>query len=293
MKKNIIMVTLYLGAVFFASVPLSFSMEAREIMQQVLDRNDGTTEISRVRLSSCRVVMQGKKYVCGESPRVKVMDMVRKDYGPREKDHKTITIVLEPASEKGIGFLQYDYEQKGKDSDQWLYLSALGKVKRIVSGNENEPKTGSFFGSEFTYEDMEALHIEDYTYKLLGSEEYQKRECWVIESLPTRDRAPKSNYSKAMDWVDKERDIVLKSVLFNRQGKRIKKFYYGKIETIDKILVPRQIIVFNLETKRRTILTYEKISLNREVHDDFLTRRTLFDGAFRESRLKKYQKNFN
>ena len=51
-------------------------------------------------------------------------------------------------------FLQYDYENTDKESDQWMYLSALGKVKRIVSGNDDEPKKGSFFGSEFGYEDF-------------------------------------------------------------------------------------------------------------------------------------------
>ncbi|KPA14387.1 conserved hypothetical protein, secreted [Candidatus Magnetomorum sp. HK-1] len=277
--------------ILFSLTLFSFAQDARDIMQKVLDRDDGTTEISRVSLSTCRVVKKGKKFVCAENPRKKMMDMVRKDYGPKEKDHKTVSIIIEPSSEKGIGFLQYDYDEKGKETDQWLYLSALGKVKRIVSGNENEPKTGSFFGSEFTYEDMESIRIDDYSYKILGNENYRKHECWVIESIPGKERAKKSNYSKFMDWVDKERYIVLKSILFNRQGKRIKKIYNSNIETIDNILVPRKIMVFNLETKRKTSLIYEKITLNKEVNDDFLTQRTLTDGAFRESTLRKYQKH--
>ena len=285
MKTFIFTLSILLGSTIF-----SFAQDARQIMQKVLDRDDGTTEISRVKLSTCRVVKKGKKYVCAENPRIKIMDMVRKDYGPNEKDHKIVTIIIEPSSEKGIGFLQYDYEKKGKDTDQWLYLSALGKVKRIVSGNENEPKTGSFFGSEFTYEDMESLHIDDYSYKVLGSENYKKHDCWIIESIPGKERAKKSNYSKYMDWVDKKRFMALKSILFNRQGKKIKKIYNTKIETIDNILVPRKIIVFNLESKRKTTLSYEKIAINKTVNDDFLTQRTLTDGAFRESSLRKYQK---
>lgn len=287
MKKHIaglIILLLVLPGALFAS-------DAREIMQRVLDRNDGTTEISRVRLTTCRVVKKDNKYVCSERPRIKVMDMVRKDYGPREKDHKIVTIVIEPASEQGIGFLQYDYEEKGKDTDQWLYLSALGKVKRIVSGNENEPKTGSFFGSEFSYEDMESLHIDDYTYKVLGSETYRNRDCWVIESYPVKERARKSNYSRSRKWVDKERDIVLKALLYNRQGKLNKRVLYGKIETIDNILVPMQIVLYNVESMRRTFFTYEKIKLNKPVQDEFLTQRTLIDGAFREINLKEYQKD--
>jgi len=267
----------------------SNAQNAKDIMQKVIDRNDGSTEISRVRLSTCRVVRKGKKYVCVDSPRVKVLDMVRKDFGLNEKDHKTVSIIIAPDSEKGIGFLQYDYEQTDKDTDQWLYLSALGKVKRIVSGNENEPKTGSFFGTEFSYEDMESIRLEDYSYKILGSETYRKRPCWVIESVPGKKRAQKSNYSKFMDWIDKKRYIALKSILYDRQGKKVKKIYNNNIEMIDQILVPRKTLVFNLETKRRTYLTYEKIAFNKAVSDAFLTQRTLTDSVFRQSTLKQYQ----
>jgi len=280
--------------VLFLSLSLSFCQanEARQIIQEVLDRDDGTTEVSRVTLSTCSVMKKGKKIVCKSSPRVKVMDMIRKDYGHRGKDHKTVTILLKPAGEKGIGFLQYDYDQKGRETDQWLYLSALGKVKRIVSGNENEPKTGSFFGSELSYEDMEKRHIDEYTYTLLGKETYAKRMCAVIESVPVPDRAKKSNYSKSLSWVDESRNIILKTILYNRRGKKAKRIYYGDIKPVDSILVPHTIVIFNLETLRRTHFIYDKIALNLAVKDEFLTQRTLTDGAFRSMNLKKYQAHF-
>lgn len=263
--------------------------EARDLVEKVLNRNDGTTEVGRVRLTTCAVTKRNKKIVCKSSPRIKVMDMVRKDYGPREKDHKTITIILEPAGEKGIGFLQYDYEQKGKDTDQWLYFSSLGKVKRIVSGNDDEPKTGSFFGSELSYEDMEKRHIEDYTYTLMGKEVYAGRSCAVVASAPTKERAKKSNYSRSVDWIDLERHMILKSILYNRQGKKSKRIYFNNIREISGIFVPMQIVVLNVEDARMTTMVYEKIALNVPVADEFLTQRTLTDGAFRQTLLKQYQ----
>ncbi|WDP90825.1 MAG: outer membrane lipoprotein-sorting protein [Desulfobacter sp.] len=266
--------------------------DAREIIRAVLDRDDGTTEVGRAKLSTCNIAKKGKKLVCTGRPRVKVMDIIRKDYGPREKDHKTVTILLEPAAEKGIGFLQYDYEEIGKETDQWLYLSALGKVKRIVSGNENEPKTGSFFGSELSYEDMEKRQIDEFTYTLMGRETYSKRPCAVIQAIPTPERAPKSNYSKIIYWVDTERHLTLKSILYSRQGKKVKQIYFTRITRVDNILVPMKIIVFSLESMRRTDFSYERIALNRPVQDEFLTQRTLVDGAFREMNLKTYQAGF-
>ncbi len=261
--------------------------DAREIMRQVLDRNDGTTEISQTTISTCRYTKKGKKTVCAEKPRVKILENVRKDYGPREKDHKSIAIILSPPGEKGIGFLQYDYEAQGKETDQWMYLSALGKVKRIISGNEDEPKTGSFFGSEISYEDMEARNLKDYTYKILAHETYQKRACWVIEILPTPQRARKSNYSKFWSWVDKERFLVLKEILYNRSGKRVKRVTMRKVEQIDGIWLARQSLVNNLESRRMSVLQTKQVAFNIPVEEDFLTQRTLTDGAFREGRLIK------
>lgn len=286
--KQIALVVLFLSL----SLSLCQADEARQIIQEVLDRDDGATEVARVILSTCSVMKKDNRIICKSNPRVKVMDMIRKDYGPTGKDHKTVTILLEPAGEKGIGFLQYDYDKKGKETDQWLYLSALGKVKRIVSGNENEPKTGSFFGSELSYEDMEKRHIDEYTYTILGKETYAKRMCTVIESVPVPDRAKKSNYSKSLSWVDEPRNIILKTILYNRQGKKAKRIYYGDIKPVDSILVPHTIVIFNLESLRRTHFIYDKIALNLVVKDEFLTQRTLTDGAFRGMNLKKYQAHF-
>ncbi len=285
MKRSLLMLILL---VFTGSI--CFAQDAKEIMRKVDNRDDGTTEISRVSLISYRYVKKDGKNVPAEKPRVKIMDFIRKDYGPWEKDHKSVSIMIEPKSERGISFLQYDYEEVGRDTDQWMYLSAMGKVKRIVSGNDNEPKTGSFFGTELSYEDMESYTLDDYTYKILGSETYRKKECWVIDAVPVMRKAIKSNYSREIFWIDKGNDMILKIVLFNRNGKKSKKIYRRNIQKIDGILVPMKIVVNNIETKRRTIMIYENIILNRPVEDSYLTQRTLTDKGFRERKLKEYQK---
>ena len=87
------------GIIMFLIFMLAFQAhagEARDIVQRVLDRDDGTTEVGRIKLSTCPVEKKGKKIVCSAKPRVKMMDMIRKDYGPDEKDHKTVTIIQEP-----------------------------------------------------------------------------------------------------------------------------------------------------------------------------------------------------
>ncbi len=290
MKLKIKFLCCITSLLVLCTVPV-YAQNARNIMQKVLDRNDGTTEVSRQKLSTCRFVKKNKRLVCAESPRVKVFDSVRKDFGPNQKDTKSITIIRKPVSEKGIGFLQYDYEELGRESDQWMYLAAMRKIKRIVSGNDDEPKSGSFFGSEISYEDLEARHLEDYQYRILKSVTYRKRPCWIIESLPTLKRANKSNYSKSIQWVDKERDLVLKTLLFDRQGKPVKQIVIGQVENVKGIWVARKIHVTNVQTKRRTTMSLESVMFNLEVPDTFLTQRTLTSDTFREKHLSRLSKS--
>ncbi|MBC8258744.1 MAG: outer membrane lipoprotein-sorting protein [SAR324 cluster bacterium] len=289
MKHKIKILSCITSFMVLWTVPV-YAQNARDIMQKVLYRNDGTTEVSRQKLSTCRYVKKNKKLVCAESPRVKIFDSVRKDYGSNQKDTKSITIIRKPVSEKGIGFLQFDYEEQGRDSDQWMYLAAMRKTKRIVSGNSDEPKSGSFFGSEISYEDLEARHVEDYQYRILKSVTYRKRPCWIIESLPTPQRARKSNYSKSIQWVDKERDMILKTLVYDRQGKPVKQIVLAQVENVNDIWVARKIHVTNVQTKRRTSMSLESVMFNLEVPDSFLSQRALTSDTFREKHLSRLTK---
>lgn len=267
----------------------SAAISAEEIAKQMYDRDDGVSQISLQKLSSCRYAMKNNRKGCTEKPRSNVIESVRKDYGEKQKDVKTVSIVKSPAAERGVGFLQYDYENPDKDADQWMYLSALGKVKRIVSGNDNEPKQGSFFGSEFSYEDLEQRYLEDYTYEVLKSVTYKNRPCWVLEITPTEEHARKSNYQKSINWIDKERHIALKTILYDRQGKKVKQLISHDIRKIDGVWVPMILNMDNVQTNRMTTLKIEKTALNISVQDDFLNLRTLTDGAFREQRLNTFR----
>ncbi|UAA37168.1 outer membrane lipoprotein-sorting protein [Paraneptunicella aestuarii] len=268
----------------------SQELSPRDIAYKLYNREDGVNQITLQELSSCRYVIKDQRPGCAEKPRRKVIESVRKDFGENLKDVRSVSIVKSPAAERGIGFLQYDYEEPSKDADQWMYLSALGKVKRIVSGNDNEPKSGSFFGSEFSYEDMEKPYLENYTYKLLKTVDYRERDCWVLEITPTPEYAPKSNYQKSINWIDKERNIGLKTILYDRQGNIVKKIVSYDIKNIDGVWMPMIVNVDNVQTKRMTTLKIQKTALNiDEIQDDFLSLRALTDSAFRERHLNSYR----
>ncbi|MGA1597669.1 MAG: outer membrane lipoprotein-sorting protein [bacterium] len=277
---------LLFGMFWAGAVPL-MAQDAREIMQQVRDREDGRTEVSRMKLVTCRTIKRDGRLVCAEEPRIKLFESVRKDYGTDEQDSRSVMIIREPADERGIGFLQYDHSEQGQDSDQWMYLAALNKVKRIVAGSPDEPKTGSFFGSEIGYEDLENRHLDDYVYRIVKEETWQQRPCWIIESRPVPERSSRSNYSRSIQWVDQERLLNLKTLLYDRQGQPLKQILATQVEQQEGIWVTRQLHVFNVQTRRQTSMVIEALALNVEVADEFLTQRALTDAAFREGTLQQ------
>lgn len=262
----------------------ALALDTRKIMQEVFDREDGKSQYSIQTIASCKYIVQDKRIACAETPRIKTIETANKDYG---KDSRSIMIIQEPAAESGIGFLQYDYDEAGKDSDQWMYLSALGKVKRIVSGNEDEPKTGTLFGSEFSYEDIEKRHIDDFSYKLIKEESYQGRDCWVIESTPVAKYARKSNYSRSLQWIDKQRLVILKALMYDRSGKLLKHMAFSQYQQQDGIWLATKMNMNNVQSKRISTMKMDTVKINIAINDKLLTQRTLTDAAFREIELNK------
>jgi len=110
-------------------------LTAQELVQKMdenqLQTNDSSFNL--MQLTSCKYGTKNGKLKCVEKPRIKLLESAQINTGVNNKDSKSIAILLEPASERGIGMLTYTYDATSKDNETWLYLSALGKVKRIAS----------------------------------------------------------------------------------------------------------------------------------------------------------------
>lgn len=268
--------------------------KARAIMEKMdtQQREISDGNLTRSQLSTCKFGQKNKQITCVETPRVKVLESVSKQYGPEKKDSKGISILLEPASERGIGMLTYSYDDPNKDMETWLYLSALGKVKRMASGTGEDREPVSVFGSEFTTEDMETGNVDEYTYKILQEGPFGDREVWVIEAIPKPVRATKTDYSKLLYWIDKERYTILKAQTYDKRGKPFKQIAFSDIQQIEGHWIARDITLINLQSQRLSNMKSEAIALNVEVEDEFLTQRTLTDFAYREKTLEALRKHF-
>ena len=285
MKKLLISLALLL----FSSSS-AYAESGREIMEKVdeVARAASNSSFTIMKLSTCKFGKKGGKIKCAEKPRVKKMESVQINTGKDGKDTKSVSIILEPAGERGIGMLNFTYDDPKKDTESWLYLSALGKVKRMASGSEEDAEPVAVFGSEFTTEDMETGKYEDYNYKILEETKLGKRPAWKIEI--TAKPHKKSRYSKAMVWVDQERYLLLKSLTYDKIGQPYKRLSFYKVVQVEGVWMARSIVIMNLQTNRLSKMNMEKIALNVAVTKEFLTQRTLTDLAFREKHLSELRK---
>lgn len=262
----------------------------REIMERVEDYQLATSDsaFNRMQLSTCRFGISDSRITCAERPRVKALESVSKNYGEQGKDTKGVTIVLEPAAERGIGMLTYSYDDSARDNETWLYLSALGRVKRIASGNsEDDSEPASVFGSEFTTEDTDTGKLEEYEINLLEETSEAGRDVWKIEMIPNAERARKSRYSRTVSYIDKERWVALKVEMYDQYDKEIKRMLASRVEQVNGVWMARSLTMMNLVSNRLSNMAILEIHLGVDVDDEFLTTRTLTDVAFREAELQE------
>lgn len=277
-------------ALFTAGQAHSQDLNPLQIMQRVDDnqRRVSDSAFNRMQLSTCQFGVSDGRITCAERPRVKALESVGKNYGPDRRDTRGVTIVLEPADERGIGMLSYTYDDPQQDNETWLYLSALGRVKRIASGNsDDDTEPASLFGSEFTTEDTDTGKLDEYEYQLLEEGFESGRAVWVIQSIPNAERARKTRYARTVSYVDQERFVVLRADMYDRYGDEVKRLLASRIEQVNGIWLARSLTMMNLVTNRLSNMALVEINTGVTVPDEFLTQRTLTDVAFREAQLQQ------
>lgn len=134
---------------------------------------------------------------------------------------KSLFVFDQPRDVRGTALLTHAHVNTS--DDQWLYLPALKRVKRINAAR----RSGSFMGSEFSYEDMSSQEVEEYTYKYLRDEPCGKLVCTVIEQVPVD---KKSGYSRKVVWQDTGELRTWKMELYDRRGSHLKTLTFANYE---------------------------------------------------------------
>lgn len=243
--------------------------DPRVIMQKVYDREDGNHSVMDMEM-----ILIDKN---GDQ-RTRQVKSFGRDTGADGKDKEGIMFFLSPADVKNTGFLSYDYYDDNKDDDQWLYLPALKKVKRIASSD----KSSNFMGTDFTYADMNERHTKHYDYKLIKEDMLNGDKVWMIEAIPiTEKEKEETGYSKSIFFVRQDNFLVIRALSFVEKGNKLKYMDVKKVEQIDGIWVASEMTMTtkkDKETLHQTLFKLTNIQFNQPQPADMFSTRRLEKG---------------
>ena len=172
---------------------------------------------------------------------------------------KSMSIFDKPADVKGTAFLTYSHAIK--PDEQWLYLPALKRVKRINSKN----KSGPFMGSEFAYEDISSQEVEKYTYKYIRDDKIDGIDVFVMERYPVD---KKSGYTRQIAWMDKAEYIARKIEFFDRKNSQLKTLVFKDYNQYkDKFWRAGEMFMENHQTGKSTSLMQSNYNFEVELND--------------------------
>ncbi len=196
-----------------------------------------------------------------------IREMRMKSLEIADDGDKGLTIFDKPRDVKGTAFLNFSHVDKS--DDQWLYLPALKRVKRISSRN----KSGPFMGSEFAYEDLSSFELEKYKFKFLAEEQVNGVDCYKIEQIPTDKN---SGYTRQVVWMDKEHFRGLQVDFYDRKKSLLKTLTFSEYKLyLDKFWRPMKMDMINHQTKKSTELNTASLEFKTGLKDSDFNKSTL------------------
>jgi len=243
-----------------------YANEALDIMKKVDNREDGKT----IEQDMLMVLIDKNN-----QKRIRTLNSYGKDYG---EDEKRILFFKTPADVTNTAFLTYDWDDSNKDDDQWLYLPALNKTKRIPSSD----KSSSFMGSDFSYSDMTDKNLEDYDFTLMKEVTFNNIKHWMIKGVPIKQKTiDETGYKQSILLIDQRNYVLARAIHFEAVGSKTKYFTVNKMHEEQGIWLIDEMQMITKQGKRtlhKTILQFNDIKLNQKLEDGWFTTRRLEKG---------------
>ncbi len=244
MKKHILAITLILLLGIFV-IPNAFSLSGRDIMGRVKKESSPKSTHSAIELVI--IEKNGTK-------KTRLLEMWT------EKDNRglnrSLIVFRKPVAVKNTKFLII--QNMDRPDDQYIYLPALRRVRRIAASARNK----SFMGTEFTYEDMSTRNLDDDTYTILREENYNGYNCYVIQSIPKN--TENYHYSKVINWVSKKMWMVVKAEMYDTNGNLKKILTMKDFKKINGYWSPGKTTMKNVQNGRSTILINLKTEYDKK-----------------------------
>jgi hypothetical protein len=256
------------GIALFAGMLIAGAVVAddagEKLAQRVYDRPDGKDATSLVSMS-----LQEKN----REPRDRKMLVYRLD----KKGGEVASLIrfLEPADIEGTGLLTLD--KADGDSNQWVYLPAMERVRRIDSGR----KGGRFVNSDYFYEDLRDRKVSQDEHRVVGQETIAGVACEILESIPVD--SGNSVYTKRLSWVDPATALPVRIDFFGKNDAQPdKRLQILKKEKVQGYWTVMDSVMLNLKTGHQTRLTVEKMRYDRRLPAKLFSTQTLEDESAEE-----------
>ena len=196
-----------------------------------------------------------------------------------EGEDKKIAIYFErPGNVRDTAFLTFDYAASGEEDDQWLYLPALRKVRRISGSDRGD----YFMGTDFTYDDMKLdgkLALQDYEFKTLGRDSADGTPCLLLEATAKNtELAEELGYSRTVSCVDEEIWIARRTEYWDTQGNRLKTLHVRDIAQISGIWTPQLLAMENHKTGHKTVFRISDVVYKDKMPRDVFSKAAIRRG---------------
>ena len=178
----------------------------------------------------------------------------------------------DPADIRGVGLLTWE-QPAGREDDQWLYLPASKKVKRISgSGKKNQ-----FMGTDLAYEDLRRENLSAYSYELSGESTVDGHKCWIVTATPkTAKEKRDSGYSKRTMYTRQDNYFTIKTEYYDKRGRLAKVGVMKKVVTVAGSACRSNLAVMQrMSTGTKTIIEHRKRTLDKKLDDSLFTQQGL------------------
>jgi outer membrane lipoprotein-sorting protein len=258
--KTLKMAMILLSLIFISSMVINAQgLTGLKIIENVYNRPTGEDVTSDLIMTLTN--SSGDK-------RVREIKQFSRDFN---KVEKSIMFFVSPADVKNTSFMNWSYTEEGKDDDQWIYLPALKKTKRISS----DSKSDYFMGSDFTYDDLGDRHPSQDIHKVLREEELNGEACYVVLSTP---KDKDYMYSKTITWIIKDKWIGLKKEFYDEDDDLLKILSVDKYVDISGFWTITHTEMKNEQKDHKTIMELENVQINTGIDAGKFTERIMTRG---------------
>jgi len=247
---------LFTIATCFLFTTASFAQSANEIAKKVHDLPTGNTSSYTVSLT-----LVDKN---GKSRNREIVSYFMKD----GNTDKTVIVFKSPRDVAGISYLTYDYPDKADgstvDSDSWIYLPAMKKVRRVSGSSKDD----DFQGTDFTYDDLGTRSLTKDNFAILGEEKVNGADCWILEA---KAKDSKAKVSRRVTWVDKKTYVTRKGEYYDKQNRLQKTLTCENIKQVKGYWSTQKMTMTNVQSNHKTIYEIKNLQYDEKVNESFFT----------------------